>query len=115
MSDKKETKKAEMRITDAELGLIKMAFADNDVLLKTLRKVFLPEITADAPIGQQIDLWMTVKIEDLSPEDVIINLKARNTLIQHLEMCLQQLKVLAGSKEESVEDTKARLAKDSAK
>lgn len=108
-------KKAEMRITDAELSLLKMTFADNDILLKTLRKVFLPEISPDIPIGQQIDLWMTVKIEDMTPDQALINLKARNTVIQHLEMCLGQLKVLAGTKEETVEETKDRLAKDSNK
>jgi hypothetical protein len=114
MSEKKSVK-PEMRITDAELSLIKMLFADNDVALKLLRKIFLPEITADAPIGQNIDLWMTLKVEGVPMEEAIINLKARNTVIQHLEMCLNQLKVLAGTKTESVEETKDRLAKDSSK
>jgi hypothetical protein len=105
----------QMRITDAELSLIKTVFADNEVLLKLLRKVFLPEIDVTTPLGQQIDLWMTVKIEDMTPEEAIINLKARNTLISHLEMCLNQLKVLAGTKTETVEQTKDRLKKDSSK
>jgi len=105
----------EMRITDAELSLIKMTFADNEVLLKLLRKIFLPEISPTAPLGQNIDLYMTVKIEDMTPEQALINLKARNTLISHIEMCLQQLNVLAGIKTESVEQTKERLKKDSSK
>jgi len=107
--------RSQMRITDAELSLIKITFADNEVLLKLLRKVFLPEISADAPLGQNIDLWMTVKIEDMTPEQALINLKARNTLISHIEMCLQQLNILAGIKTESVEQTKERLKKDSSK
>lgn len=105
----------EMRISDIELSLIKNTFADNDQLLKIMRKVFLPEITGDTPIGQSIDLWMTVKVEDMSPEEAIMNLKARNTVIQHLEMCLMQLKVLAGQKDETIEQTKERLKKDSSK
>lgn len=111
----KEKASGQMRISDSELELIKSVFADNDELLKLMRKIFLPEIDVKAPLGQQIDLWMTIKVEDLSPEEVIINLKARNTLITHLEMCLNQLKVLAGQKTETVEATKERLKKDSTK
>lgn len=105
----------EMRISDTDLSMIKNTFAGKDELLKVIRKIFLPEITADAPIGQSLDLWMTLKVEDMSPEDALINIKARNTVIQHVEMCLNQLKVLAGMKEESVEETKKRLKKDSNK
>ena len=105
----------QMRITDNELSLLKNTFADNEELLRVLRKIFLPELDANTPIGQNLDLWMTVKIDELSPEDAIINLKARNTVIQHLEMCLMQIKMLAGVKEETVEQTKDRLKKDSNK
>ena len=50
-----------------------------------------------------------------NPEQIYIDLLMRNTLIGHTEMQLNQLLVLAGRKEESVEGTKIRLAKDSAK
>ncbi len=112
-----ENKKAgsQMRITDADLSIIKNTFAENDELLKVLRKVFLPEITEDTPLGQVIDLWMTVKIEDLTPEQALINIKARNTLITHIEQQLLQLKFLAGMKSETVDQTKERLSKDSSK
>jgi len=83
----------EMRISDEELRLLKSVFADNDALLKLLRKVFLPELSPDA----------------------VINIKARNQLIQHIEMQLITLKHLAGIKKESVEETKERLKRDSAK
>jgi len=105
----------EMRISDEELRLLKSVFADNDALLKLLRKVFLPELSPDVPLGQNIDLWMTLKVEDMSPEDAVINIKARNQLIQHIEMQLITLKHLAGIKKESVEETKERLKRDSAK
>lgn len=104
-----------MRISDMDLSMIKNTFADKDELLKVMRKIFLPEITSDAPIGQNIDLWMTMKVDDMSAEEALINIKARNSLIQHVEMCLSQLKVLAGMKKESVDQTKERLAKDSSK
>lgn len=105
----------QMRITDAELQLIKSTFADNESLLKLLRKIFLPELTADAPLSQNIDLWMTVPVDQLLPEQALVNIKARNLVITHLEQCLQNLKFLAGAKEESVEETKERLQRDSAK
>lgn len=105
----------EMRITDDELATIKSMFADNLPGLKILRKIFLPEINANAPLGQNLDLWMTMKVEDQDPEAIITNLKARNTLISHVEQCLMQLNVLAGQKTETVDDTKARLAANSTK
>ena len=105
----------EMRIKDAELEMIKGTFAGKDELLKVMRKIFLPEITSDAPIGQNIDLWMTLKVDEMTPEQALINIKARNSLIQHVEMCLSQIKILSGMKNESVAETKERLAKDSSK
>lgn len=104
-----------MRFSDEELSLIKALYADNEQALKLLRKVFLPELTPDAPIGQNIDLWMTFKVEDVSSDEALINLKARNTLISHLEQCLLQLSLLAGTKSESTEDTLSRLKQNSTK
>ena len=105
----------QMRISDLELQLIKSTFAGNEELLMLLRKIFLPELDASLPLGQNLDLWMTLKIDDMDPEQAIINLKARHTVIQHIEQQLLSLKLLAGMKEESVEDTKKRLQQDSAK
>jgi len=105
----------EMRITDTELGEIKKLYAENPTALKLLRKIFLPEVSPVSPIGQNMDLWMTLKIEDLTPEQALINIKARNTVIQHVEQCLLQLSLLAGNQAESVEDTKKRLAQNSTK
>jgi len=115
MVEKNKNAGQQMRITDSDLRIIKAAFAENDELLKVVRKVFLPEIDPQAPIGQVIDLWMTLKTDDLSAEQIAVNLKARNLLITHVEQQLFQLKHLAGMKEETVEQTKGRLGKDSAK
>lgn len=104
-----------MRITDEEFATIKALYADNDAALKMLRKVFLPEIEPNAPLGQNIDLWMTLDIAEQSPEQAMVNIKARNLLIQHVEQRLMQLKTLAGSKSDSVEETKKKLIKDSSK
>lgn len=105
----------QMRISDQELALIKSTYAGNEELLMLLRKIFLPELSPELPLGQNLDLWMTLKIDDMEPEEAIINIKARNTVIAHIEQQLLSLKLLAGTKDESVEDTKSRLQKDSSK
>lgn len=183
-------KKQTMRYSDAELSVIKATFTDNDELLKAIRKVFLqlklsaaemqmikdlqgkpellavirksflPEIEGDAPFQQVVDLYMTLKIEDKTPElahpfilareklikyldeqlkslenkeepeisfkdltvvdgksatEIYIDLLCRNTVIGHTEMQLQQFVVLAGQSDETVEQTKERLFKNSTK
>lgn len=105
----------QMRITDKDIYFIKSAFAENDELLKTIRKVFLPELDDDVPIGQQVDFYKDVAIDNLPLEEAMINIKARRFTVQHIEFCLMQLKVLAGNKDETIEQTKERLKKDSAK
>lgn len=177
-----------MRISDSELSLIKATFAENDELLlimrkaffdfplstderailethlasdqikHVMRKMFLPEIQADIPIGQSIDLYMTIEMRDKDPmramvdvevrqkliemievgleclvgniplekreivnykpvmrPEEFIRLSARNAYITHVEQQLLQLKLLSGMKQETIEETKERLKKDSMK
>lgn len=175
------------RFSQTELSMIKSTFADNFELftvirkfmlqmtltqqeeksLETLRitevfgvlkKCFLPELDGDCPINQNIDLFMTIKLDDKDPEDALLHLKARkllidyinqqlnailgtvvvpsiifadltdldgspqtvlsrviarNTMVSHVEQQLNQLFLLAGMPEETVEETLARLAKNS--
>lgn len=105
----------QMRITDEELAVIKGLFADNEEGLKVMRKIFLPEIDYTAPLGQLVDMWIPVEVDDVTPEQAIINIKARKTLIIHIESCLMQLRNLAGKKDDTVEATKKKLQQDSAK
>lgn len=104
-----------MRITDEELAVIKGLFADNEEALKVMRKIFLPEIDYSAPLGQLVDMWIPVEIDDVTPEQALVNIKARKTLIIHVESCLMQLRNLAGKKDDSVEATKKKLQQDSSK
>lgn len=105
----------QMRLTEEELSTIKALFADNEPALKMLRKIFLPEVSADAPLGQNIDLWMSVNVDNMSATDAVINIKARNTVIGHVENCLLQLSALAGRKDETTEQTMERLQANSNK
>src|SRR3990167_7003412 len=89
-----KSKIQQMRISDVELDLLKGTFADKDevmkiirnlflgletsndekelvrslfkgeALRKMMRKQFLPELQPDIPVGQNIDLWMTIDIKD---------------------------------------------------
>lgn len=189
MAEKKQPRK--IRYTDHELSVIKNTFSDNDDVIRVIRKLFLqkswdiidkntlialrknrellgiirktflPELDANAPLHQMIDLWMTVDLkekpvelcelnilsreklikyieqqlsylESETPEKIkfdsfikmgvkanikntITNIMMRNTLIAHVEQMIQQFILLAGTKEESVEDTKERLYRDSTK
>lgn len=185
--------KQNMRYSDMELSLFKNTFADNDELLKAIRKVmlqmpldvidrdmltgafknhpdvftvvkkaFLPDLDPKAHFHQMIDLWMTVEFKEKTPEDAwphflarktlvaylaqqlnvlktleypdsyvieftklgditgkdmvtaYADLEARNTIIAHTEMQLSSFLILAGNKEDSVDQTKKRL-QDSSK
>lgn len=93
----------QMRFTQKELDMLKGAFKGNDALLKVLRKIFLPEIDPNAPIGQVIDLWMTVDIRNMTPETAWMTLVARNSVITHVEQMLTQIEVLANMEEATPE------------
>ena len=106
---------SQMRITPAEMSLLHNTFKGNDDLVRLMRKLFLPELDPYVPIGQNIDLWMTVKVDDMTSEQALINLKARNSLIQHLDQVLMSIKQLAEMGDLTPEQALERLRKDSSK
>lgn len=64
------------------------------------------------------DIKFTYNLADLavlSDENVFINITARNYLLSYIDSNCKQLEFLAGTKEETVEQTVARLQKNSAK
>lgn len=106
---------AQMRITPEEQQLIRAVFKDNENLLRLMRKMFLPELDPTAPLGQMIDLWMTVKIAEMTPEMAYVNLLARNTLISHLDQTLMQLSIISKMEPITPEEAVAKVKADSAK
>lgn len=106
---------SQMRITDEERALIKAVFKDNDTLLKLVRKMFLPEIDPKAPLGQVLDLWMTINVKDMTPEEAYVNLLARNTLISHVDNVLMQLKLISELESMTKEEVVAKVKADSSK
>ncbi len=147
-----------LEISEDEKKQITDLFGKNVKLRKLMRKQFLPEIQGDLPIGQAIDLWMTIDLKDKDIFQIqqvvgarrklidmieialkllkdidgdVVNLEAweklpwvegtdtaliaRNTFISHIDQQLQTIKVLAGMKKETVDETKNRLLQNSSK
>jgi hypothetical protein len=106
--------------SDLELELIKKTFAENEPLLKLLRKVFVPQyhetasdiggITNDMHNHPDFDVKSYPSVEQ-----AFVGMQARMQLVQLVENSLWKLKMLAGEEKETVEQMKARLNKDSAK
>jgi len=54
---------------------------------------------------------MTVPVNQLPPDQAIVNLLARNQLIMHIEQQLMQLQKLAEMSEETEEEKRERIKK----
>lgn len=104
-----EQEKRQMRFSPSELDLLKSFFKqendDNLMVLRAyflskgelteelkssdiqnvLKKLFYPQISLTCPVGQQIDLYMTIPLDNVSEEDRIINLEIRQRLIGFLK------------------------------
>lgn len=118
MAEEKKTGMAnggQMRISDDEIKLIKALFANNEPALKLLRKMFLPELDPQAPIGQMIDLYRTIKTEERDPMAIAVDLTARNMLISHVDNVLMQFNSISKMKELTPEEAVAKAKEDSAK
>ena len=104
-----------MRYTKEELDFIRSTFKGNDFALKTLRKVFLPEYDFNAPIGQTVDMWVSLNLEQIPKEDREVVILSRNKLIVHLEKQIQELKILADIDSKTLDELEERAKKDSNK
>lgn len=106
---------SQMRITPEEQKIIQRAFKNNEPLLRLLRKIFLPELDPTAPIGQMIDLWMTIDTKEKTPEEVYHNLVARNQLISHVDNQLMTLSLISKMEEMTPDEVVAKVKADSSK
>lgn len=106
---------SQMRITPEEQQLIASTFKNNERLLKLMRKMFLPEIDPNAPIGQLIDLWLSLSIKDMTPEMAYQHIMARNQVIAHVDQVLMQLFLIANMEQTTPEQAKAKMVADGSK
>jgi hypothetical protein len=105
----------QMRFTEEEIKLLESTFKGNERLVKLMRKVFLPEYDPNAPLSQVVDLWMTLDLQNVSPQDAMVRIWARNSLITHVEQQLMQINFLANMGQETEEEKTKRIKADSAK
>lgn len=105
---------AQMRFTEDELITMKSTFKGNEVLLKLLRKVFLPEYDPNAPFNQTIDLWLAATdLKQTDPMTAYQLIMARNMVIGHIEAQIQQLQYFAELSTPSKEELIDKQKKDS--
>lgn len=102
-------------LTENEQDMIRNTFKGNEPLLIALRKIMLPELEANAPIGDQIDMWANVQVDGIPAEEAITNIKARVMLMTHLEGGLMKLKALAEAKKLTKEEMEELNKKNSTK
>lgn len=104
-----------MRITEEEIQLLRNIFGGNEKAVMVLRKIFLPEIMPYNPLMENIDLWMALDVRGMTPEQALINIKARNETINHVESCLAQINALANSKNETPKELESKKKANSAR
>ena len=98
-------KNIQPRINKEDIDALRSMFLNNERGLKTLRKVFYPELDIDAQLfNQNIDMYSMISTKDRAPEQIAIELSARNMLLNHIEACLTQIYVLVGQETDTAED-----------
>lgn len=142
MGTTKPKAKPKMRYESNELALIKNVFHENSEILMAMRKVFfqvklersemellkpitqskevmallrktyLPELELDAPVGQLIDLWLTVDNAEKTPMEAVLALRVRERLMQHLEAGLKRFKDLGAPVKGIIVDYKPNFDQD---
>ena len=84
-----------------------------DEMKKVLRKIFLPELTGEEPFfNQVIDLWLSLEVNHLFPDDAKNFMLSRKKTIDFLK---QELDVLCGEETERKECFNFTLSEDNIK
>ncbi len=79
-------------MTESEQSLIK-GFAKNPQAMELLRKTLIPDINPEAPVGQLVDLWVSIDTKNKLCEDAYLEMKAKLIFVKYLE---QQFTLLEG-------------------
>ncbi len=105
----------EPRMTAQDIAVLKAMFEEREGAIEALRKIFYPELSAGNPIHLNNDFLTQLQISEMSPEQALLAVTARQQLVRHIEGSFAVIKTLVGKKDESPEQVLARLQKDSAK
>lgn len=106
---------SQSRFTEDELKLMRDTFGNNEPLIRLMGKFFCPPLDPQASPGMIFDIYMQIPADQMTDADAARNLRARNLFINHLNMRLMELQILAGRKVETEEEKDKRLRKDSVK
>lgn len=105
----------ESRMTTDDIAVLKAMFEGREGAVEAIRKIFYPELTKDNPIQLNNDLYTQLQINEMTPEQALIAVTARQQLVRHVEGCFAVIKQLVGTPGESAEQVLKRLQKNSAK
>lgn len=104
------------RISDEEIVVLKALFKDKEGAVEAIRKIFFPELSEENPILSNHDMWShNFSLDGMSPEQMVIAVRARQMLIDHVEKALMVIKLIVSGDETSMEEIAQKAAKDSAK
>lgn len=103
------------RITPEDIAVLKAMFEDREGAVEVFRKIFYPELATNNPLNLNNDFFTQLNISEMSPEQALLAVTARQQLVRHIEASFQVIKQLVGNKGETAEQVLARLQKDSAK
>lgn len=71
-----------------------------EATLAVIRKVFLPQLSADVPFGQQADILFSVNLKEITlPEIAVLHIESRELVVKYLA---HRLAVLEGEKDEGL-------------
>jgi len=101
----------QMNMTKTDKELIKLV-TGNKLVLALIRKCMLPTLDPEAPRHQLVDLWMTIKLDDKSPEQAYVYLQSRELLINYLDQQLNELEGNVLASEKIVLDNMTLLTED---
>lgn len=102
-------------MTPEDIAVLKAMFEDREGAVEVLRKIFYPELAVNNPIHMNNDFFTQLVISEMSPEEAVLAVTARQQLVRHVEGAFQVIKTLIGKKDETPEQILARLQKDSAR
>jgi len=81
-----------MPLNAIDLSALEVTFKNKPELNRIMRKCFLPEIEADVPFQQQIDLWMTIQLKEMMVGEASVHLDSIQIWIDYMNQQLEVLK-----------------------
>lgn len=75
----------QIELTDSEKALVISVIPEGSDLAKLIQKTVHPTLDGDAPFFQMIDLYLNTDVKDKPEEIAILNIKARDLMVQYFE------------------------------